>query len=71
MIDQIVPPPCEVRRRAWEAAVDLLHERAGDLAARDRALCRAIAQRGPDDLAWRDCGWALRAHRALFPARAA
>lgn len=71
MIDRLLSPPHEVRRRAWEAAVDLLHERTGELAARDRALCRAIAQRGPEDLAWRDCGWALRAHHALFPSRAA
>lgn len=69
-LDRIVPPPLEVSRRGWEAAYDLLQ--AGELV--DDALqhhCWLVTKRDPNSLSWREIAALFRAHRRVFPARAA
>jgi hypothetical protein len=72
-LDRLVPVPEEVSRRAWECAFDLGALHSCEL--QDDALwylCQSIVvNRDWWTLTWRECGDLFRAHRRVFPRRAA
>jgi len=68
-LDTLFPPPCEVRRRAWECAYRLGAENPATLDDEARwQFLQSVVHAGHGDLTWRQCGALLRLY-SLFAER--
>lgn len=71
-VDQILPPPREVQRRAWECAFVIGAEHSCRIGTPLFHYCQhVVCGREPETLGWTECGWLFRAHRDIFGARVA
>ncbi|WP_188904148.1 hypothetical protein [Caldovatus sediminis] len=70
-LEQIVPVPYQIQRRAWECAWDICCT-SDQRANRDALLLAIRAYNGPvERITWAQAGALLRLHRELWPRRVA
>lgn len=72
ILDQLLPPPREVQRRAWECAFVIGAEHSCRIGSPLFHFCQHVVRvREPETLGWAECGRLFGAHHDVFGVRAA
>jgi hypothetical protein len=68
-ISALIPPPAEVRRRAWECAFVLCQDFRPRLARHEAERLAWLVATGPDRLTWAEIREAMRLHASHVAVR--
>lgn len=68
MIDAVLPPPEEIKRRAWECAFDLAHG-GSNVPTIVRVSSKAVMNAEPSTITWDEAGALFKLHRRFHPQR--